>query len=137
MLGSLTEYRHDLLEFLRQCAVDHGDLVPVRVVFHRGFLVSSPELANEVLVRRASDYRKVFPLHYNRLFLGSGLLTSEGDQWKADRRLMQPAFHAGCIPGYGSIVVEEATQGDFRSEVVMRSSRHPSRTRSRWSRWQR
>ncbi|HEV2371528.1 MAG TPA: cytochrome P450 [Streptosporangiaceae bacterium] len=110
VLGSFTEYRHDLLGFLRRCAVDHGDLVPVRVVFHRGFLVSSPELANEVLVRRAHDYRKVFPLRYNRLFLGSGLLTSEGDQWKADRRLVQPAFHADRIAGYGSIVVEEAAR---------------------------
>lgn len=108
VLGSFKEYRHDLLGFLQRCAASYGDLVPVRVVTHRGFLVSSPDLAGEVLMRRAHDYRKVFPLRLNRMFLGSGLLTSEGEQWRGDRRMAQPAFHAQRIAEYSSIVVEEA-----------------------------
>jgi cytochrome P450 len=108
VLGSLREYRRDILLFLKQCAERHGDLVPIRVVFHRGFLVSSPDLAAEVLTRRAHDYRKIFPLRLNRLFLGAGLLTSEGEQWLTDRRMIQPAFHADRVGAYGTTIVEQA-----------------------------
>jgi cytochrome P450 len=110
LTGSLDEYRTDLLRFLERCAHDFGDFVPVRVAFRRGFLVSSPELINDILVRQHHDFRKVFPLRLNKLFLGDGLLMSEGEQWRRDRRLTQPAFHSDRIDGYGDIIVEEAVR---------------------------
>jgi cytochrome P450 len=125
LLGSLQEYRSDLLGFLERCATDYGDLVPVRVALHRGFLINSPDLINDVVVRRHHDYRKVFPLRNNRLFLGDGLLTSEGEEWRSDRRLVQPAFHPDRVAGYAGIVVEEAvrTAGEWRDGEVREMQR--------------
>jgi cytochrome P450 len=108
--GSLKEYRTDLLGFLERCARDHGDFVPVRVAFRRGCLIGSSELISDVLVTQHRDFRKVFPLRMNRLFLGDGMLTSEGEEWRRDRRLAQPAFYADRIAGYGQIITEEATR---------------------------
>ncbi|GAA1028012.1 MULTISPECIES: cytochrome P450 [Amycolatopsis] len=108
LLGCLREYRGDLLAFITRCAREHGDFVPVRVVFHRGFLISDPALIGEVLTSRHEDFRKVFMLRNNKLFLGDGLLTSERESWREKRRLAQPAFHSDRMPAYATVMVDEA-----------------------------
>ncbi len=40
--------------------------------------------------------------------VGNGLLTSEGEEWRRQRRLAQPAFHRQRISGYGNVMVEFA-----------------------------
>src|SRR5207248_1181239 len=42
----------------------------------------------------------------NPLVLGKGLLTSEGDFWLRQRRLVQPAFHRHRLNAFGAIMVE-------------------------------
>ena len=41
-----------------------------------------------------------------RLFLGQGLLTSEGDFWRKQRRIAQPAFHHRNLQAFGAIMQE-------------------------------
>ncbi|WP_434447073.1 cytochrome P450 [Lentzea sp. E54] len=108
VIGNLREYRRDLLGFLRRCARDHGDFVPVRAFTKRGFLVFDPELVAEVFTARHHDFRKVFILTDNRLFLGNGLLTSEGGSWRHNRRLVQPSFSPARIADYSTVMIEEA-----------------------------
>ena len=47
------------------------------------------------------DYQLLYPL------VGQGLLTSDGDAWLRQRRLMQPAFHRQRIAALGQMMVEE------------------------------
>ena len=108
VLGCLREYRDDLLSFTTRCAREYGDFVPVRVVTRRGFLISSPDLVAEVLTTKNEDFRKVFMLRNNRLFLGDGLLTSEREGWRRRRRLIQPLFHASRMGSYAEVMVQEA-----------------------------
>jgi cytochrome P450 len=110
LLGSLKDYRGDLLGFITRCARDHGDFVPVRVVTHRGFLINDPRLIGEVLTTRNEDFRKVFMLRNNKLFLGNGMLTSEHEIWRPKRRLAQPVFHHDRLENYAHIIVEEAAR---------------------------
>src|SRR4030095_4263792 len=41
-----------------------------------------------------------------RRLVGNGLLSSEGETWKRQRRLAQPAFHRQRISAYGDVMVE-------------------------------
>jgi cytochrome P450 len=49
-------------------------------------------------------------LHSNffQRLVGNGLLTSEGEFWRRQRRLAQPAFHRQRISSYGDVMVEYA-----------------------------
>ena len=59
--------------------------------------VSSPELAEEVLINTAT-YGKLGPDNPLRLILGTGLLTSsDHESWLRNRRMMQPIFHRQSI----------------------------------------
>jgi hypothetical protein len=93
LTGSLPEYRRDRLAFLTRRARDYGDFVPYRLGPRRIVLLSDPDLIKEVLATKTHRFQKTFYLRMNRLTFGDGLLTSEGDFWRHQRRLSQPAFH--------------------------------------------
>jgi cytochrome P450 len=103
--GNLPEFRRAKLDFLTQCARTYGDVVALRLGPHRLFLVSHPDLIEEVLVVHGRHFRKHFALRLNPLVLGQGLLTSEGDFWLRQRRLVQPAFAKGRIAAYAADMV--------------------------------
>jgi len=71
-------------------------------------LVNHPDLVEEVLVTRNRHFIKHFALRMTQTTLGNGLLTSEGEFWRRQRRLAQPAFHRDRIAGYAAVMVEYA-----------------------------
>ena len=73
------------------------------------FVLSHPDFIEEVLVTQNQCFSKHFGLRLNPLVLGKGLLTSEGDFWLRQRRLIQPAFSRARLAGYAPAMIE-ATQ---------------------------
>ncbi|HEV7299730.1 MAG TPA: cytochrome P450 [Tepidisphaeraceae bacterium] len=69
-------------------------------------LVSHPDLIREVLVTQAAKFIKGPALRSTKSTLGEGLLTSEGDFHKRQRRIIQPAFHATHVATYGQTMVQ-------------------------------
>src|SRR5215472_15504780 len=86
----------------------YGDVVGIRVVNFRNIFVNHPDLIEEVLVGHPRRYYKGRVLRANRHVFGEGLLTSEGDFWLRQRRLVQPAFHRARIAAYAETMVEYA-----------------------------
>src|SRR5690606_6248240 len=41
-------------------------------------------------------------------FLGQGLLTTDGERWRRQRRMVQPAFARKRLEGYATMMVDEA-----------------------------
>ncbi|HEU4404981.1 MAG TPA: cytochrome P450 [Polyangiaceae bacterium] len=78
--------------FLRSQAA-HGDVVRLRFGPFDYFLVNDVAAIKRVLVDNAANYEKSRSYAGLRVLLGEGLLTSEGEFWRRQRRLAQPAFH--------------------------------------------
>lgn len=102
ILGDVPEFRRDPLAFFTERA-RHGDLVPTQLVT-RGFFANHPDYVKHVLQDNHTNYMKG-PL-YPRLkpVVGEGLLTSEGEFWRRQRRLAQPAFSRERVAGFATIM---------------------------------
>ncbi len=94
-LLKLSEFQHQPIEYLGNLWREYGDLVrlPITpgVTF---FLAAHPDHAEHILSQHQERYGKpdIF-LKSMGLMQGQGLFTSEGNIWRKQRRLMQPAFH--------------------------------------------
>lgn len=105
LTGSLREFAPDRLAFLEHCHQRYGDVVSFRLGPRRMVLVSHPDLIEEVLVTRNRHFIKHFALRLTKRTLGNGLLTSEGEFWRRQRKLAQPAFHRERIARHAEVMV--------------------------------
>jgi cytochrome P450 len=96
------------LSFLAQLGRDYGDAAHFKIGRTDLFFFNHPELVREVLVTRNPSFMKGLALQRTKIVLGEGLLTSEGELHKRQRRLAQPAFHRQRIQHYGEEMVEKA-----------------------------
>jgi cytochrome P450 len=110
VLGHLRAFRREPLGFLERTARDNGDMATLRLGPGRVLFVAHPDLARELLVTRQRDFHKGRGLERARVLLGNGLLTSEGEQHRRQRRLVQPAFHHRRIAAYAEVMRDHATR---------------------------
>jgi cytochrome P450 len=85
------------------------------------YVIRHPDHLHEVLVTRASSFHKTHSAFARlSLVLGEGLLTTDGDTWKRQRRMVQPAFSSARLAGYAGVMVQEAARAaaDWRSGEV-------------------
>jgi cytochrome P450 len=104
--GNLQRFRADLLDFLLDTARDYGPLASFRVGPRRLFLASGPDLIEQVLVTDSKYYIKHFGARAFRPVLGNGLVTSEGELWQRQRKLIQPAFLRNRVQTYAPVMAE-------------------------------
>lgn len=93
LLGNLLQMRKERIQFFLQRKKDIGDIYQIKIPGRKLVVLTDPEWIKYVLVDNNKNYTKSFAYDSIRLFLGNGLLTSEGEFWKRQRRLAQPAFH--------------------------------------------
>lgn len=106
LTGHLPSFRKDPLQFVQR-AVNSGGVVQVRLGPVTAFVISNPDLIQQVLVKQADKFTKSRMLRRATSdLLGNGLLTSEGTHHGQQRKLIQPAFHHQRIAAYGNTMVE-------------------------------
>ena len=109
IMGVMREFNRDTLSFIERCR-DFGDVVHTRFLYVHAYFLYNPRDIEAILTTNARSYRKAQSLRspfFHRL-VGNGLVTSEGDFWRRQRRLAQPAFHRQRISSYGDIMVQYA-----------------------------
>ncbi|MBW4643138.1 MAG: cytochrome P450 [Goleter apudmare HA4340-LM2] len=107
--GSLLDFGRDPLGFLTKCGREYGDIVPIYLGLTPACLLTNPEYIEQVLKER-NLFIKSRGLRALKHLLGEGLLSSEGDSWLRQRRLIQPIFHQKRITTYGNIMVAYTEQ---------------------------
>jgi cytochrome P450 len=104
--GSARDFSRDRLGFLTQCAQDYGDFAHFRVLNRHFYFVNDPDDVRFVLVEHPEYFHKTPLLKRNtQAVIGNGLLTSEDEYHKRQRRLAQPAFHHQRVGAYGDVMV--------------------------------
>jgi cytochrome P450 len=109
LIGNLVAFRRDVLGLLVDSRREFGDVVR----FHLGpmviHLVSHPDHVKQVLVTHQHRYNKDTRSSAKIADItGPGLLTTSGDAWLNQRRLMQPVFNAQRVVAYTGLIVEAA-----------------------------
>jgi cytochrome P450 len=113
-LFDLLAFRRDPLKFLTRIAREHGDIVNFRMGPQHVLLLNHPDLIRDALVTRGDHFHKGRALQRSKRLLGEGLLTSEGEYHRRQRRLAQPAFHRKRVESYGAVMVEYAARNSAR-----------------------
>ncbi|HYU73110.1 MAG TPA: cytochrome P450 [Ktedonobacteraceae bacterium] len=111
LIGNLLDFRFNRLDLMLRMSRKSSDIG----VFHLGsrtvVMLNTSELVHAALVDHASDFEKtpVFRIH-GRPLLGNGLLTSENEFHKRQRKLVAPPFQHRRIASYGDIMVSYSEQ---------------------------
>lgn len=110
LLGVMPEFNRDSLAFIERLARDYGDIVRTRFFYVPAYFIFHPDYIENVLATNSRNFIK--PLSFRTPFfhrlVGRGLLTSEGEFWRRQRRLAQPAFHRERISSYARRMVKDA-----------------------------
>ena len=94
LLGSIPDIMRDRLQFLVDLQRDYGDVVRIRFGPIEVVGIFHPEAIQRVLQDNHKNYSKETRTYASlSLLVGNGLISSNGDFWLRQRRLMQPAFH--------------------------------------------
>ncbi len=120
-LALIGERRRDPLGMFVRLRREYGPVVAFRMGPLDMYLVTEPDLVQEVFTTHAARVRKGRILQGARVLLGDGLLTSEGEHHRRQRRLIQPAFHHARLEGYARIMsrrADEAAAGWTDGEVI-------------------
>jgi cytochrome P450 len=107
LIGNLLAFRRDVLGLLLESRRDFGDVVRFRLGSMIIHLISHPDHIKQVLVTHQHHYNKDTRSSTKIAGItGEGLLTSNGDTWLRQRRLMQPVFNAQRLLAYTDLIVE-------------------------------
>ncbi len=89
---------------------DFGDLCHVKLGPLHLYIVVKPEHVHHILVRNPDNYIKGNGYNGFRLLVGQGLVTSDGDLWRRQRRLMQPSFTPRSTAQFVDLIVDAITR---------------------------
>jgi cytochrome P450 len=101
-LGSVLPAWRDPLALFLESRDRYGDVVRFKFGPFDYYLVNDPNVVKHVLVDNPKAYTKSRNYLGLKVVLGEGLLTSEGDHWRRQRKLAQPAFHRDKLAGFAN-----------------------------------
>ena len=100
-LRNVVRFAGGTLPFLRALADRYGDVVKLRMLGKHFVMVNHPDDIEAVFVKHAAVMGRDAYIDTLKRTLGEGLLTSEGELWKHQRKLMSQAFTPKRIKTYG------------------------------------
>jgi len=109
LLGPAYHARRAPLVWIPKWIEEHGDIFTIKSSLGRAVVVARPEWAKHVLVDAYARYQSKSQAYgVLRILFGNGLVTSEGEFWRGQRKLAQPAFHRRRLDALFAMMVERA-----------------------------
>jgi len=101
----MPEFKRNTLQTFMDLARRHGDLACFRGLW-TSFMLIDPQHVEYVLQTNSRNFRKGKSYKEFAASTGNGLFVSEGDVWRRQRRLAQPAFHHQRIASFARIMTD-------------------------------
>lgn len=105
VLGHALSYTKDPLSFFERAAM-LGPFARVELMGMKAVMVNDPAIIEAICLTQNRQFKKDRFAQDLQRVLGTGLLTSDGDFWRRQRRLAQPAFQRDRIAGYGQTMID-------------------------------
>jgi cytochrome P450 len=94
----------DLLSWMGDQCRRFGDTYKGSIYGADVYVVRDPQYAQHVLRENWQNYAKGQAIKRVALLLGNGLMTSEGEFWKTQRRMIQPALHRKALGALTKVI---------------------------------
>lgn len=106
-VGNMVDFARDPVGFVSHLKNEYGDVAAFSLMGAKSVLISDPKDIDRVLQETGKRYSngKQGVGYALETVLGNGLVRSEGDFWKRQRKLMAPAFHHQSIKQYNDLIV--------------------------------
>lgn len=108
LFGHAGMLRDDAIGMVHLFIRGYGNIFSLSLPFAKAVIASNPEYVRHVLQDNSKNYRKSLAYDLLKPLLGAGLLTSEGEFWKKQRKLAQPAFHKRKLDEWTAMMIERA-----------------------------
>jgi cytochrome P450 len=92
-------FSEDALAQLARLIATHGDTFRIySPALQRDlYVLSHPDQVKHILVTNHANYTKGTGFERVRMLLGNGIIVSDGELWRGQRKMIQPAFHRNVI----------------------------------------
>lgn len=99
LTGPKKEFYTDPLRFAIKVCKDYGEYFAIKPApfVRTSYFITNPNGIQHILEKKHLNYKKSIGYKTLRLGLGDGILTSEGDKWKVQRKAIQPLFLTDSI----------------------------------------
>jgi cytochrome P450 len=104
LLGNTLSLLREPFDYPIRCARQYGDVVRLRFLGTEFYQLNHPDAIEYVLRGNHRNFSKDKGTRLLSSLLGQGLLTSEGELWRRQRRLAQPAFQLDQVQKYGDVM---------------------------------
>ncbi|MEM7132381.1 MAG: cytochrome P450 [Chloroflexota bacterium] len=105
IIGNIPGLMRSSYSFFEQMYAEYGDIYTLNLGLSQIIVCNHPRHIQHVLLDNAQNYVKGGPLwSVLRDLIGNGLVTSEGDFWLRQRRMMQPQFHKKRLEALASLM---------------------------------
>jgi len=94
----------DLLRWMKDQFDRFGSIYRASIYGTDAYVVSDPEHVDHVLRVNWRNYKRGHAIKRIRFLLGNGLIVSEGEFWKSQRQMIQPAFHDKAIGALTNVI---------------------------------
>ena len=113
----------ETLTRLKRYFAEFGDIyrvfTPARGTYN--YIINHPDDIKRVLLSNHRNYTKGEGIDRVKILLGNGIMTSEGDLWRRQRRMMQPSFHRRVIERFSGQI--HAVNERFAARWAEKSAR--------------
>ena len=103
-LGGSDESLARLTRYFKEFGDIYRVFAPARGVYN--YVINHPDDIKRVLLSNHRNYTKGEGMDRVKILLGNGIMTSEGDFWRRQRRMMQPSFHRRVIDQFSALIAE-------------------------------